>query len=143
MYLIETIIIRLRYFSLRCFFSAHPAGALNAYCARLWSTGEKQACRPRQKKKSTITVRADPCQRSSASSPPTGGSNTLNPCPASPATPSASAGQPAAAAVLPSSTHTRVRRSMAATAQSSQPSPQAHEQTNWTDRCRLQEPHSS
>lgn len=69
--------------------------------------GRKTSLPTTADEKSTITVRADPCQRSSASSPPTGGSNTLNPCPASPATPSASAGQPAAAAVLPSSTHTR------------------------------------
>ena len=91
--------------------------------------GRKTSLPTTADEKSTIAVRADPCHRPSASSPPTGGSNTLNPCPASPATPSASAGQPAAAAVLPSSTHTRVRRSMGATAQSSQPSPQAHEQT--------------
>ena len=88
-------------------FSMRPASVLNAYCARPWRTCQKQAFRPRQTKESTIAVRADPCQRPSASSAPTGGSNALNHCPATPASPSASAGQPAPAAVLPSSTHTR------------------------------------
>ena len=69
--------------------------------------GRKTSLPTTADEKSTITVRADPCQRSSASSPPTGASNALNHCPASPATPSASAGQPAPAAVLSSSTHTR------------------------------------